>query len=53
MTYQKDFQRIVVPVEGLPREEEQFTIQFAESGSIAFMKLMWGNIIVRIPIGLI
>lgn len=49
----KDVQRIVVSVEGLPREEEQFTIQFEESGSIAFMKLMWGNIMVRIPIGLI
>ena len=49
----KDVQRIVVPAEELPREEEQFIIQFEESGSIAFMKLMWGNIIVRIPIGLI
>ncbi len=49
----KDVQRIVVPAEELPREEEQFTIQFDESGSIAFLKLMWGNIMVRIPIGLI
>ena len=49
----KDVRRVVVPVEELLSEQEQFTIQFEESDSTAFMKLMWGNIMVRLPIGLI
>jgi len=49
----KDVHRIVVAVEELSSEEEQFTIQFEESGSVAFLKLMWGNILVQVPIELV
>ncbi len=49
----KDIVRVKVPVLKLPSEMEQFTIQFDDSDSAALMKLMWGNIMVRLPIGLI